>query len=69
MEKDKSRNPNTCLSIIIKDRKETGIERIPVANEFPEILPDDVMGLPPEIEGEFSIDLILRTEPIPMTLY
>lgn len=40
-----------------------------VVNEYPEIFPDDVSGLPPEREIEFSIDLMLGTRPISMQPY
>ncbi|KAL6566534.1 hypothetical protein OROGR_002149 [Orobanche gracilis] len=31
-------------------------QRIPVVEEFPVVFPDDILGLPPEREVEFSID-------------
>ena len=37
--------------------------------KFPDVFPDDIAGLPPEIEVEFTIDLIPRTEPISIPPY
>ena len=38
-------------------------------SEFPEVFPEDVPGLPPEREIEFSIDLIPGTGPISQAPY
>ncbi|XP_027346559.1 uncharacterized protein LOC113858230 [Abrus precatorius] len=32
---------------------------VPIVREFPDVLPNDIPGLPPERELEFSIDLVL----------
>ena len=53
---------------------ETGKERnildeIPVVREFPDVFPDDIAGLHPKKEVEFTIDLILGTEPISIPSY
>ena len=53
---------------------ETGMERtmideILVVREFPDVFPDDNVGLPPEREVEFTIDLIPGTEPISIPPY
>nr|KYP39326.1 Retrovirus-related Pol polyprotein from transposon 17.6 [Cajanus cajan] len=37
---------------------ERDITRIEIVNEFPEVFPDDVPGLPPRRDVEFSIDLV-----------
>jgi hypothetical protein len=37
--------------------------------EFPEVLPDDIINLPLEIEVEFAIDLVPGTSPILTTPY
>ncbi|XP_028779100.1 uncharacterized protein LOC114735570 [Neltuma alba] len=48
---------------------EEEIDEIEIVNEFPEVFPKEVSGLPPEREVEFSIDLPLGTEPISKAPY
>ncbi|GKU98441.1 hypothetical protein SLEP1_g11449 [Rubroshorea leprosula] len=45
------------------------LEDIPVVREFPDVLPEDLPGLPPDREVEFAIDLVPGTGPIPKTPY
>ena len=40
-----------------------------VVREFPEVFPEDISGLPPEREIEFSIDLVLGAGPISIARY
>ncbi|WMV09562.1 hypothetical protein MTR67_002947 [Solanum verrucosum] len=40
------------------------ISEVPVVNEFPEVFPDDLPGVPPKREINFGIDLLPDTEPI-----
>ena len=42
----------------------TRLEDIPIVKEFPDVFPDDISGLPPDREVEFTIDLIPSTESI-----
>ncbi|VVA28743.1 Hypothetical predicted protein, partial [Prunus dulcis] len=42
---------------------------IPVVCDFPDIFPDDLPGLPPEREIEFTIELLPGTNPIYQTPY
>ena len=42
---------------------------LPVVREFPEVFPEDISGLPPEREIEFSIDLVLGAGPISIARY
>ena len=44
-------------------------DELPVVNEFPQVFPEDVSELPPEIEVEFAIDLIPGTSPVSMAPY
>ena len=39
-------------------------QSIPVVNEFPDVFPDELPGLPPESEIDFAIDVVPNTEPI-----
>ena len=45
------------------------MDEIPVVREFSNVFPDDIVGLPPDREVEFTIDLIPRTEPISIPPY
>ncbi|KAI5339250.1 hypothetical protein L3X38_018522 [Prunus dulcis] len=45
------------------------LEDIPVVCDFPDIFPDDLPGLPPEREIEFTIELLPGTSPIYQTPY
>ena len=38
-------------------------------DEIPDVFPDDIAGLPPDREVEFTIDLIPGTEPISIPPY
>ena len=42
---------------------------IPVVNEFPDVFPEDLPGLPPAREIEFGIDVIPDTKPISIPPY
>ena len=58
------------LAYVVETGKEgTLVDEIPVVREFPDIFLDDIAGLPPDREVEFTIDLILRTEPISIPPY
>jgi hypothetical protein len=41
-----------------------GLEHLPVVKEFADVFPEELPGMPPERELEFTIDLKLGTEPI-----
>ena len=45
------------------------VDEIPVVREFPDVFPDDIVGLPPEREVEFIIDLIPGTKSISIPPY
>ena len=58
------------LTFVVDRRHEgTRLEDIPIVKEFPDVFPDDISGLPPDREVEFTIDLILGTEPISIPPY
>ena len=58
------------LAYVLETRKErTLMDEIPVIREFPDVFPDDITGLPPNREVEFTIDLIPGTEPISIPPY
>ena len=58
------------LAYVVETGKEgTLMDEIPVVREFPDVFPNDIAGLPPEREVEFTIDLIPGTEPISIPPY
>ena len=40
------------------------LQDIPVVNEFPDVLPEELPGLPPDREIEFMMELAPGTEPV-----
>ena len=58
------------LAFVVDRRQEgTRLEEIPIVKEFPDVFPDDISGLPPDRDVEFTIDLIPGTEPISIPPY
>ena len=58
------------LDYVVETEKEgTLVDEIPVVREFPDVFPYDIVGLPPDREVEFTIDLIPETEPISIPPY
>ena len=58
------------LEFVVDRRQEgTRLEDIPIVKEFLDVFPDDISGLPPDREVEFTIDLIPGTEPISIPPY
>ena len=45
------------------------MENIPVVREFPDVFPEEIPGLPPVREVEFTIELMPGTAPISIALY
>ena len=45
------------------------LEDVPVVNEFPDVFPEELPGLPPDREIEFAIELAPGTEPVSKALY
>jgi hypothetical protein len=40
-----------------------------VVRDFPDVFPEELLGMPPDREVEFVIDLLLETAPISKRLY
>ena len=58
------------LANVVDVGKETPkIEDIAVVNDFSDVFPDELPGLPPDREIEFSIDLAPGTEPVSKAPY
>jgi len=49
--------------------KDLKIKELPIIRDFPEVFPEDIPGLPPPREMEFSIDLMPSTGPISIPPY
>ncbi|GJW21084.1 putative reverse transcriptase domain-containing protein [Tanacetum coccineum] len=45
------------------------VEDVPIVNEFLDVFPKDLLGIPPERQVEFRIDLVLGATPIAKTSY
>ena len=45
------------------------VESVPVVQEFPDVFPDELPGVPPERQVEFRIDLVLGATPIAKAPY
>ncbi|XP_057251790.1 uncharacterized protein LOC130591863 [Beta vulgaris subsp. vulgaris] len=55
---------------MVKDlTQEAKLEDIPVVREYPDVFPDELPGIPPEREVEFSIDLTPGTAPLSKAPY
>ena len=50
--------------VIDKSLEPIKLEDIPVVNEFSDVSPNELPGLPPDREIEFAIDLAPGTEPV-----
>ncbi|KAM1721715.1 hypothetical protein ACFX12_023218 [Malus domestica] len=55
--------------VVLNDVAPTSIEEVGVVRHYPDVFPDDLPGLPPNREVEFSIDLLPGTDPISLTPY
>ncbi|MCI56737.1 hypothetical protein A2U01_0077988, partial [Trifolium medium] len=50
-------------------RGEGNLEQVPIACEFSDVFPEELPGLPPDREIEFSMDLVPDTQPISIPPY
>ncbi|TYK00841.1 DNA/RNA polymerases superfamily protein [Cucumis melo var. makuwa] len=55
--------------ILVVHREKLKLEDVPVVKEFLNVFPDDLSGLPPNREIEFTIELLLGTTPISQAPY
>jgi hypothetical protein len=49
---------------IVNSAKGKSLEEIKVVNEYPDVFPDELPGMPPDRDIEFSIELLPSTSPI-----
>nr|GEU70683.1 putative reverse transcriptase domain-containing protein [Tanacetum cinerariifolium] len=52
-----------------KEPQEKWLEYVPVIRDFPEVFPDDLLGLPPPRQVEFRIDLVPGAAPVARAPY
>ena len=50
-------------------KKKIDVDCIPKVCEFVDVFPDELLGLPPHKEMDFSIELYLGTDPISVAPY
>ena len=55
--------------VVLNDNTPSNVKDVRVVKYFPDVFPDDLPGLPPNRDVEFSIDLLPSTNPISLTLY
>ncbi|KAL0308190.1 UNVERIFIED_CONTAM: hypothetical protein Scaly_2958000 [Sesamum calycinum] len=55
--------------VIDAEKVNPTLEEIPIVRDFPEVLPDDLPGLPPNKEVDFMIETIPRVAPISIAPY
>ena len=61
---------STYLAHVIDiEARELRLEDIPVVQEFPNVFPDELLGMPPNREIEFPINLVPGMAPIFITPY
>jgi hypothetical protein len=48
----------------VNSAKGKSLEEIKVVNEYPNVFPDELPGMPPDRDIEFSIELLPGTTPI-----
>ncbi|XP_021747406.1 uncharacterized protein LOC110713258 [Chenopodium quinoa] len=53
----------------VESEEKKGIEGISVVEEFPDVFPDKILGMPPVRDVEFTIDLVPGTGPISKAPY
>ncbi|GJU84291.1 putative reverse transcriptase domain-containing protein [Tanacetum coccineum] len=57
------------LEVTEQETKEKRLEDVPVIQDFPEVFPEDLPGLPPPRQVKFRIDLILGAAPVARAPY
>ncbi|GJS84732.1 putative reverse transcriptase domain-containing protein [Tanacetum coccineum] len=68
-------NPKTQMSLRVtmkeaEDKsKEKQLEEVPIVQDFPEVFPEDLPGIPPTRQVEFQIDLIPGVAPVARAPY
>ena len=53
----------------VDSERPRSVDEVPVVREFPDVFPEELPGVPPERQVEFSIDLVLTAVPIAKAPY
>ncbi|GKF23067.1 hypothetical protein Tco_0075389, partial [Tanacetum coccineum] len=54
---------------LAKYHAEKQLEEVPIVQDFPEVFPEDLSGIPPTCQVEFQIDLIPGAAPVARAPY
>ena len=57
------------LAYVVNKENDLKLEDIPIIRDYPDVFPDDLPGLPPKREVEFTIDVAPGTTPISKAPY
>ncbi|RVW24090.1 Transposon Ty3-I Gag-Pol polyprotein [Vitis vinifera] len=57
------------LASVMSNESDLKLEDIPIVREYPDVFPEDLPGLPPEREVEFTINLVPGTGPMSKAPY
>ncbi|KAM1476265.1 hypothetical protein ACFX1S_038134 [Malus domestica] len=55
--------------VVLNDVASSSVEDVRVVKHFPDVFPDELPGLPPDRDVEFTIDLLPGTDHISLTPY
>ena len=61
-----------CFMVMAKPERKSAVEmiqNIPIVNEYSDVFPDEVLGLPPSRDVDFTIDLVPSAGIVFMTPY
>jgi hypothetical protein len=59
----------TTLETMVNQLEEKSLEHIRIVCEYPDVFPEELPGMPPDRDIEFSIELLLGTAPIAKRAY
>jgi hypothetical protein len=59
----------SCYQMAVDSKEPDSLEIIKVVSEFPDVFPEDLLGMPPERKVEFAIELLPGTAPISKRAY
>jgi hypothetical protein len=59
----------SCHQMAIDSKESYSLEIIKVVSEFPDVFPEDLLGMPPARKVEFAIELLPGTAPISKRAY
>ena len=57
------------FAYVVNEGNDLKLEDIPIVKDYPDVFPEDLLGLPPEREVEFTIDLAPGRAPISKAPY